>query len=257
MAFDAAQANTDELERNFRVNLYCWARTTIAEQVRADFPLLRLIQSSVAERFFAFVRSFDKNEQLRFTSALVKRAHRDALLLIDEWLSPEEDDLITKFLNSPFPPSAYEREMMAKYASTAAENTTTGKWNQGTLKKLLAQTAKEVYSGAVLKWGMGEADIALNVGRLRVITSLDIHDRWRKFSYFHRIYRDEREFSPMIQPFGIWGIGGTDWELAESPEQVNRGFRTLSEHFLSTLPLLFRPISLPGLKKTAEREGSK
>jgi|ERR1700694_1314969 len=238
MATDALHMNIDDIESKFQVNLYRWARATMAEQVRINYPLLRLVQSGVVERFFTFIKAFGEAEQLQFADALVRRFHPSALRLTGDCLNSEEEELIAKYLNSPLPSSPYEQELMEKYLPNVSRRKTLQRWRQGTLKTLLARAVMELYSGAVLKWDGGEAHVMIAIGRLSIVTNLDIHNKWDRFRYFHRVYYGERELHPIIAPLGLWGIGGTNWDHAESPEQIDAGFRALSKHFLLALPLL-------------------
>ena len=231
----------------FKVALYQWAKSTLLDELRTNYPLLRLIKSEIVARFIAFSRDLKGEERLNFTQGIVKRFHPDALLLLKESLSPHENKLIKIFLDAPRQQrplreslGAREIRLIQKYANVPELKGVEG-WKQSALKAPIKVALGEIYPGAKIQWDGGDAQITSRIGRTTLKIYLDVGTEWAKLRYYHAVYYEDEQLDRNAgnSPLAWWGISGlTAWDWGQTPEEIATGFKAMSQHFLSALSSL-------------------
>ena len=87
----------DCAKEEFVVRLYHWSRSQFEREIHDSFPTLRTFKSGHAWNVFQFMQTLGPSQQLVFAHALLKRYHREAVAVLDERQSREEEILLVRF----------------------------------------------------------------------------------------------------------------------------------------------------------------
>src|ERR1035437_5763871 len=90
------QMNFSKAQQEFQVRYYLWATSEWEKEINESLPNLRSFKSGTIWKTYQFMRLLDKNEQLTLARGLLKRFHPDAVKILGESCSPEEETLRQK-----------------------------------------------------------------------------------------------------------------------------------------------------------------
>jgi hypothetical protein len=88
--------NFSKAQQEFQIRYYLWATSEWEKEINESLPNLSLFKSGTIWKTYQFMRLLDKNEQLTLARGLLKRFHQDAVKLLGENCSPEEEALRQK-----------------------------------------------------------------------------------------------------------------------------------------------------------------
>lgn len=84
-----------DAQREFRIRLYCWAKSEWSDEIRTSFPSLGTFKSGAPWRTLQFLKQLDGSSQATLTRALAKRTLPDADA-IGEGITAEEQTLMSR-----------------------------------------------------------------------------------------------------------------------------------------------------------------
>lgn len=86
-----------ELEKQFAINYYQWAKADFRREFDEGFPILSRLPCSASLNVPEFVATLPDDEQWRFALALLRRGrHRQGAELCGEFLSEKEHELLDR-----------------------------------------------------------------------------------------------------------------------------------------------------------------
>jgi hypothetical protein len=86
-----------ELEKQFAVNYYQWARGDSQREVEEDFPLLSTLRCSFSLRVYEFMLTLPADRRRMFALARVKHSNPEAANLCGEPITRAERDLLQSY----------------------------------------------------------------------------------------------------------------------------------------------------------------
>jgi hypothetical protein len=88
-----------ELEKQFAVNYYQWAKREFQGEVEGDFPILSQLRCSFSLRVYEFMLALPADRRRMFALARVKHSNPDAAELSAEPITEAERDLLQSYHN--------------------------------------------------------------------------------------------------------------------------------------------------------------
>jgi hypothetical protein len=82
----------EKAKSRFEINHYLWANENLRQEVENDFPYLQTIPS--CRPVIAFFQELSEQQKRTAVSAFSKRGHAEALNLLGETKTEEEDKLL-------------------------------------------------------------------------------------------------------------------------------------------------------------------
>jgi hypothetical protein len=220
---------------DIKVPFYRWAATETAQEVAADYPLVRRIARSQgspanpSEFFLGLVRSMTQDQREILARALVKRFNAKALALVGESLSAAEQRALEGFQNA--------QKLAGITRAMPGEN-----FKSATRKRVLLVLGEAL--APVL--GTPESDASLlrfstMFGPWHVLTTVDLGAPHCALKYSHSLFRSEsRERVAGNISCLMWlGIDvQTEWAVIaeDRVDEIAGTLVQLCQHFLRPLP---------------------
>jgi hypothetical protein len=240
----------------FDLRYYHWALAQARREINEDFPSLRLIKNELVYKFLEIARSMDKEEQLQFLSALVKRTHSDGVELAGDPFTARDQELIDRYLNHDYSEIApglpvldgtFERRGDKRIYRSVNERATLPKIDKKRLRKLVVQKLRPILGECSMKESSDSWWYETKIGIWSVWTLVAAYKKFVHLSYFQRIVVQEGiDLRFPISPTAWFGIGGgsTDWKLWENSEmeEATDSMCLLVKQFLDAAPSLLEGI---------------
>lgn len=239
-----------ELEKQFAINYYQWAKADFRREFDEGFPILSRLPCSASLNVPEFVATLPDDEQWRFALALLRRGrHRQGAELCGEFLSEKEHELLDRF---------HHRVKIENFIGTFLRTGPSRKEieikagvENGSLK---FQKSNKVFREAVHKrisQTLGTPDKIERQGSNAVIVRTKIIGSWTVWTYIGfstKIpLRYEHvlsltlapDFTPRISFLGWLGIiGDTMWDLltTDAADEAIETLVNLCQRFFSEAP---------------------
>jgi hypothetical protein len=91
--------NLIEAKQEFQIRYYYWAISEFEKEISESFSNLRTFKNGPIWEAHQFMQQIDRDEQLTLAKNLVRRAHPDAVKILGETLSDEDNLLLNRFDN--------------------------------------------------------------------------------------------------------------------------------------------------------------
>ena len=84
---------SSELKRQFAIRYHLWATSEWEREIAESFPRLRSFRAGSAWQVYQFMRQLDRSDQLILAQSLLRRFHPEAIQVLGESCSEEEEAL--------------------------------------------------------------------------------------------------------------------------------------------------------------------
>ncbi len=221
----------------FAVRYYRWASGDFRREIQEDFPFLRRIKGRASLRLMAAMKSLQREEQMRFSTALVKRFHPQALAITGEYLTAEENELVQRYVDSILVPTKEEQEIDRRIQA----GTLCLKLNKKELATLINRELQMILGSPSKVRGSREWWYLASIGDWNVHTNVNVAGRHLyQLDYHHRIGTvDHSCYLAQWATFLSWlGVSSqTTWDLlteSDTPEAVET-LALLCSHFMQAV----------------------
>jgi len=218
---------------------YRCALQLLAEEIRTGFPLLRRFQVLTVPRLLAFLERQPGERQLKYTQALLKRRHQDALRLVGDAFTVEDQMAFEECSRAILIPTAAE---MALDLQGGCFEHSPGKVKHcrarvlEDLKPILGANTEQRAAG----WWIYRTEIRDWI----IETELDLAGRGDIWSYHHDVgTKTQARLKENISLLSLLGIcgGDTSWsssspDLAVAVEAITTFCRVYIEQATQFLP---------------------
>jgi hypothetical protein len=248
----------------YNLRYYRWAQEQGRREVEQGFPTSQLIRNELVYRFSEIARSMNKEEQLQFLSALVKRSHPDGAELAGEEITDSDKKFIDRYVNHDryeiapglqVMDATFERRGDKRIYRSISDRASLLKIDNKQLRKLVVEKLRPILGDCSVKESLDNWWYETKIGSWSIWTIITANKNSVHLSYFHRI--NVQEGIALHDAFGLspvqWlGIGGSsaDWKLwanSEIEETVDSLY-ILVNLFLDAVPLLLDGIPFPDLR---------
>jgi len=230
----------------FAMRYYRWALGDFHREIQEGFPLLRRIKGRSSLRLLAAMEPLQRDEQMRFSTALVKRFHPQAMTITGEGLTAEEDELLQRYVDSILVPAKEEREIDRQVQA----GTLRLSLNKKEFVTLINRELQMVLGSPSQVQGSRELWYATRIGNWNVQTNINVSGRYLyQLDYHHRIgTTDHSCYLAQWATFLSWlGVSSqTTWDLltqSDVPEAVET-LALLCSHFMQAAPRLLEDLIL-------------
>jgi hypothetical protein len=86
----------EKAEQEFQIRYYLWATSEFEKEIDESFPNLRLFKSGSTWTMYRFMQQLDRSDQLSLAHSRLKKFHPEAVKVLDESCSAEEESLRTR-----------------------------------------------------------------------------------------------------------------------------------------------------------------
>jgi hypothetical protein len=83
-------------QQEFQIRYYLWSVSEFEKEIEQSFPNLRLFKAGYAWQKYQFMQLLGKKDQLTLAHGFLKRWHRDAIKLLGEKVTSEEETLVSR-----------------------------------------------------------------------------------------------------------------------------------------------------------------
>jgi hypothetical protein len=232
---DAVEANAklQPVRDQFLVRFYKWAREDMLRESREGFPFVRRITNPTAMLFLAFASPLREQDAAAFYSGIVKRSHRRAVELLQDFPSAEENVLLEQYrrhtlLARPVVPPRGPRTSRAKIRKALLRGLSPALGNP---LELSANREMWMYQMPIGCWTLR--------------TSIDTGGK-RLLGYWHTIVaREPVLLHDQLSLLGWLGISQTEWTQAQEEDYagIAECLVELHVHFKNALHRILEGLS--------------
>ncbi len=219
---------TDE----FSVRYYRWAILDSRQEMDAGFPLVSRLRNESTETYLSIMSQLDATRRHSYLVASVKRFHPQAIGLLDEGMTREEETLL-------------EWADTQRFNMTCAMPRRKRRFSTRRLKASLESALLTHFGhhGSLTKPGPNMLGLEPRYGPWLVRTWFDCA---RSPHYFHHIASDEISLASFVSIHAWMGITSmTDWTWgpANSEEEIAKMMVDAAQRFLDRVPELLEGLS--------------
>jgi hypothetical protein len=179
--------NFSQAKNEFAVRYYLWGEAEFKREIDESFPILRSFKTGRFWKRYRFMERLDKRDQLILASGLLKRSNPDAVQIIGEKFTPDEERLLAQLrefrLNSP----DLETDLHAK--QQAGEKIKFA--GKAKLRRVIIGRFKEAFGSNCIDLAIVGLDPDLNFKMQccgwRLNTHFEFNGAARQITYFHQI----------------------------------------------------------------------
>lgn len=225
---------------------YRWALGDFRREIQEDFPFLRRIKGRASLRLLAAMEPLRREEQIRFSVALVKRFHPQALEVTGEYSTIEENELIRGYVDSILVPTRKEQEIDRQIQ----EGSLRLEVNKKELADLIKAELQPILGSPSEVWGPGEWWYVTPIANWSVRTSVNVAGKsGYQLDYHHRvgIVAPPRYLVQWTSVLSWLGISSqTIWDLLTKSDasEAARTLALLCSHFIQAVPGLLEGLML-------------
>ena len=221
-----------DVKQEFAVRLYRWATRDSIEEMKAGFPLVSRVATENVESYISVMNSLDAANRQHLVTALVKRFHPQAVELLDDGMTPDEEALLEWAVD--------QRREIHMGANAPAFRVSSRKLRTAVQREVLARTGRKILLGKV---GPKTYRFELDFGQWVVHTWVDCGQRPE---YFHHIKSSETVLADFLSIASWMGIASvTKWTLksAGSEKEIAKTMLDASQRFFGALSRLLDGLS--------------
>ena len=235
-----------ELEKDFAVNYYQWAKHEYQREIEEGFPLLSRLRCTFSLRTYEFMVALPEDQQHVFALARTKHSNPEAAELCGERITAAEQELLASYRQR----SAIEYPVVGVIRYGGPCKSERDIIEAIDRKELSAQHSNKVFRAAVLA-RVTEALGRVEIDQFETIKHVAGGDDWRittsislkgKFPLRYTQYLTGRRNLSLETSFLRWmGImGDTYWDLitTDVTEEAIGQLVSLCKKFISEGPLL-------------------
>jgi hypothetical protein len=234
---------SDEDRRRFDVAYYQWGLEDFSREIDEGFPYLGTFKTG-QPRLLAHLRELPRQDQERYSAALVKRFAPETVFCTSDPLTWEEKGIVSHYMALMRMPTEAELDINQR----ALSGDPGAVLNRKRFRAMLRDQLDKTFGKEPLRLpGRGEWRYRLKYGLWTVETDIDTGGRYHQLSYDHRIFLSERvRLKEAVSLLSWLGIAGqTSWSCvydADAPS-LSDCLGRLCAHFLDALPRLLDGLS--------------